>query len=227
VHVDAYPQLLTGNGTNHPADSTTSDCTDGSAWDAENRLLQITYPGSGNNTQFSYDPSGRCVKIVEVTGGSTTSTKQFVWCDNQLCEERDGSGNATKQFFNGGQKNGTTSYFYTSDHEGSIREAIDSSSSVQAQYSYSPFGEVTKISEAVPSDFGFSGYYVHGRSGLNMTRFRLYSSALARWLSRDPIGEGSSYSYVDNRPTGAIDPWGLSCLSGRLYNAAGCRMIAS
>jgi len=39
-----------------------------------------------------YDAEKRIVKIVETRAGIVTSTKQFVWAGNQLCEERDASG---------------------------------------------------------------------------------------------------------------------------------------
>jgi RHS repeat-associated protein len=194
----------------------TSDGTRTFTWDAENRLLQITYPGTGNSTQFAYDGLGKCVQIVETTNGTVTSTKQFIWCGNSRCEVRDGSGNLLNQYFALGQVNfsgGTgTNYFYTKDHLGSIREMTDSSGTIQAQYAYSPWGEVTKLQGSLDSDFGFTGAYRHQRSGLNLTMYRAYNPALGRWLSRDPLGQSAGtnlYGYVMNNPISRIDPLGL------------------
>lgn len=190
----------------------TNDGTNTYQWDAENRLVRINYPGSGNNSQLTYDGLGRCVKIIEQTGGSTTSTKQFVWSSNQRCEERDAAGNLTKRFYFFGQNNSGTNYFYGLDHLGSIREMTNSSGTVQAQYAYDPYGVRTVIGETVPSDFQFAGYYFDSRSGLNCTRTRLYSPASGRWLSRDPLGEWAGtnlYTYVGNNPIGQTDPTGL------------------
>lgn len=193
----------------------TNDGTNTYQWDAENRLVQINYPGSGNNSQFSYDGLGRCVKIIEQTGGSTTSTKQFVWCGNQRCEERDSGGTLTEQFFSLGQTVSGTNYFYTTDHLGSIREmtkTVSGSTTVEAQYSYDPYGVKTVITETTPADFQYAGYYVHARSGLNLTRTRAYNSGLGRWLNRDPMEEqaGSNlYGYVENDPISYTDPLGL------------------
>lgn len=192
----------------------TSDGTNSYAWNAENKLLQITYPGDGNSTKFDYDALGRCAKITELTGGTVSGIKQLVWCSTQICEERDANGALTKQFFSLGQRNGGKTYFYSCDHLGSIRQVTDSAGNVVAQYSYSPFGERTKITVSGPdSDFGFAGTYHHARSGLNLTLFRAYHSRLGRWLSRDPLGESAGsnlYSYVMNNPLNAIDPLGLA-----------------
>ena len=86
---------------------------------------------------------------------------------------------------------------------------IDNSGVIQAQYAFDPYGRVTKISESVASDFGYAGYYLHSRSGFNLTMFREYSSGLGRWLTRDPI-EGrtrlNDYAYVGNSPVVDFDP---------------------
>ena len=195
----------------------TSDGTNTWSWDAENRLIQITYPSSGNNTQFTYDPFGRNVKIEERTSGSVTATRQFIWHGNDRREERDASGALVKQFFSRGQRNGSTNFFYAKDHLGSIRGLTDNSGVSQASYSFDPYGRVTKLQETVPSDFGFAGYYLHARSGLNLTVSRAYSAELSRWISRDPIAERGSlnlYGYVSNNPLSFVDPLGRKrCLA--------------
>ncbi|MBS1955293.1 MAG: LysM peptidoglycan-binding domain-containing protein [Cyanobacteria bacterium SZAS-4] len=194
-----------------------SDGTNSYSWDAENRMIKITYPGSNNFSTFVYDGLSRNVSIVETTAGSVTSTKQFVWAMDKMrtfkaCEERDGTGTLTKKFFNRGQMNSATKYFYDLDHLGSVRELMDNSGVTQAQYAFDPYGRVTKISETVGSDFGYAGYYLHARSGLNLTRTRSYSSGLGRWINRDPLTERGGvnlYDYVSNYPVGYTDSSGL------------------
>ncbi len=195
----------------------TSDGTNSYAWDAADRMIKITYPGSNNFSTFVYDGLSRNVSIVETTAGSVTSTKQFVWSVDKKrmyrpCEERDGSGTLTKKFFGRGQMNGATKYFYAKDHLGSVRELTDNSGVIQAEYVFDPYGKVTKISELVPSDFGYAGYYLHSRSGLNLTRTRTYNGSIGRFINRDPIQEKGGtnlYNYVANTPSNRTDPTGL------------------
>ena len=70
------------------------------------------------------------------------------------------------------------------------------------------------------SAFGYAGYFVHARSGLNLTVHRAYCSTLARSINRDPIGESGGvnlYGYVGADPIDGVDPsglWGGGVLTG-------------
>jgi len=165
----------------------TSDGTNIYAWDAENRLSKITYPGSGNNSQFLYDATGMQGQIVETRASVITSTKQFVRGGSKICEERDASNVVVKKFFRLGQTISGTNYFYTLDHLGSVRDMIDGSGLVQANYEYDCWGVPTKTNGSIEADFKYAGYYAHVPSGLNLTVYRAYSPTLARWIIRDPI----------------------------------------
>jgi RHS repeat-associated protein len=188
-----------------------SDGTNTYAWDVENRLIKITYPGSGNNSQFTYDPLGRCVKIVETVSSSVTSTKQFIWCGNNRCETRDASGNVTAQFFSKGETISGTSYYYTRTHDFSVREMTNSSGTIVWQQSFDPYGVPTTLVSTTPADMGYAGYYLHQRSGLNLTRTRAYNASLGRFINRDPIGLSGGvnlYGYVGGNPISFADPMG-------------------
>lgn len=151
------------------------------------------------------------VKIVETVASSVTSTKQHIWRMGERCEERDDSGNPSRQFFSPGQINGSTNYFYCKDHLGSVRTLTDDNADVQAVYSFDPFGRAKRLEGAQESDFQFAGYYLHTRSSLNLTVARAYNTDLGRFINRDPIAEVAGpnlFAYVDNDPLNLIDPFG-------------------
>jgi RHS repeat-associated protein len=60
---------------------------------------------------------------------------------------------------------------------------------------------------------GYAGMLFDSASGLNTTWFRSYDPGIGRWLSRDPLGEGSDpaanlYRYADGNPILFTDPGG-------------------
>ena len=191
----------------------TSDGTNTYQYDAEDRLVQINYPGTGNNTQIFYDGLGHWVKSIETTNNATTSVIQYLWSGDNLIEERDQNGNVLRRFFSLGEQINGTSYYYVKDHLGSIRQMTDSSGNVVYQADYDAYGQSTvSINTATPA-FGYAGYFVHGRSGLNLTVHRAYSPTLARFLNRDPIGESGGinlYGYVGGETIDLSDQSGLS-----------------
>ncbi|MBK9774265.1 MAG: LysM peptidoglycan-binding domain-containing protein [Candidatus Obscuribacter sp.] len=190
----------------------TSDGTNSYVFDAEDRLIQITYPGTGNNSQFVFDAYGLFTKIVEVSGGTNTSIKQFVWSNIDQSEERNSGGVLTRQFFSSGQTISGISYFFTKSILGSIQELMDSSANIQAQYSYDAWGQPAQAIATQDSTFGYAGNFLHKPSGFNLCLFRAYIPSRGRWISRDPIREEGGlnlYRYSMNQPTGYIDPSGL------------------
>jgi RHS repeat-associated protein len=170
---------------------------------------------SGNeSTQFSYDGFGRRVGIRELVDGSVVSERRFLWCDDNICEERAPSGAVSKRFFDQGMQleNGPTTglFFYTRDHLGSVREVIDNAGAVRARYVYDPFGRRTLLKGDLEADFGFAWMLWIPEIDQNSTWFRPYDST----LSRDPLedaelSEGDNlYVYVRNDPVNRIDPSG-------------------
>jgi RHS repeat-associated protein len=185
-------------------------------WDAANRLIAINN-GTGRS-EFEYDGLSRRVHIVEKESGVVTSDRRFVWSGLTLAEERDTTDtNATKRFFSQGAQTvggaNTGNYYYAKDHLGSIRELTDASSAVRARYDYDPYGRSFKSGGDLDADFGFTGHYVHQRSGMNLAPYRSYDPNSAKWLSRDPLAEAGGlnlYGYVGNNPVVRVDPLGLA-----------------
>jgi RHS repeat-associated protein len=142
----------------------------------------------------------------------TQSDKRFLWCNTDLCEERDSTGaSVTKRFFGQGEQISDTSYFLTRDHLGSVRETTDGTGTLRDRYEYDTYGKRIKLLSEVESDFAFTGHYIHIASGLDLTLFRAYDTDVGRWISRDPIEEQGGlnlYAYVGGNPVNYVDPNG-------------------
>jgi RHS repeat-associated protein len=188
-------------------------------WDAENRLVKITYADQ-TSTEFRYDGQSRRVGITEKDAARVvTSEKRYLWAEGaQPAEERAADGRTVvKQYhaqgeFLPGAAAPLNKVFYTKDHLGSVRELVNGNGTLQTRYDYDLWGGRTKITGTMESEVGYTGHHHHGKSGLVLTWYRAYDPVTGRWLSRDPIGEEGGinlYGYVLNNPVNAVDPLGL------------------
>jgi RHS repeat-associated protein len=195
----------------------TADETRTFRWDAENRLVGIGYKISPHKrTEFRYDGKGRRVAIIETDGVSRRETR-YTWCGNNICQARDGNDRPIAYYSREGVYRpgldgapGRWEY-YARDHQGSVRDVLDSAGKLVARYDYDPYGKLIGVPESAP-EFGYAGMQYHAASGLYLTRFRVYDPQSARWLSRDPIGEAGGlnlYGYVGGNPVTLVDPLGL------------------
>ena len=192
----------------------------------EDRLVKITQQITGQPTlesDFTYDGFSRWVKIVEKSNGNVTSTKQFIWCGKELCEERDANDNVTKRFFADGERIGFWKYYYTRDHLGSVREMTSTTGALLSRFDYGPYWRVTQVYGTLASDFRYTGHYYHAPSGLHLALYRAYDADIGRWLNRDPIGEEGGinlYGYVYDNPVNNRDPDGRFIVTAILVGAA-------
>ena len=174
--------------------------------------MAVNYTGFTTRSEFTYDSLSRVAKIVEKTRSTINSTRKFVWQGLEKLEFRDATDAVTQRNFAQGQYVGTTAYFYTRDHLGSIREMFTGGGTVVARYDYDPYGRSTTVLGTTPTDFNFTGLYRHSKSNLDLAVYRAYDPDLARWLSRDPIAEKGGlnlYGYVFYNPVNLDDPLGL------------------
>jgi RHS repeat-associated protein len=182
-------------------------------WDAEHRLISVTV--GNQETRFTYDGFDRRVAIRRLVNGAEVSDRRFLWCGDDICEERTSGGLVVKRFlFQGmtveaGVKVGK--YFYTRDHLGSVRELIDDAGSTRARFGYEPYGVQVQMAGDLESDFGFTGHFYDTGTGLCLAKHRAYDPKLAHWLSRDtfPIVEAilapSLYAYAGGNPINFVD----------------------
>jgi RHS repeat-associated protein len=236
--VGASNYSATFNALNEISTSTAPGFTRTNEWDAEDRLVAVNV--GNQRTEFTYDGLSRRVAIRQLVNGSEVSFRRFVWCGDEICEERDGTGAVTKRFFPQGMKvesgPNAGNYFYTHDHLGSIRELTDGSGNVRARYAYDPYGRRTRLTGDMEADFGFAGMFWSSEANLFLTHYRAYDPELGRWLSRDPLPDAEMlqgpnlYAYVLNDPVNLIDPEGLvsiaKCLNPAMFTVCAAAGIA-
>jgi RHS repeat-associated protein len=194
----------------------TSDGTRNYTWDAENRLVGITYPGvSGKATAFTYDGLGRRVTIASTPpGGGSATTTSYLWCGSVICQARNAGNTAIRSYYSEGELvPGTPNqpFYYGKDQIGSVRRAFASTSSAPA-CSYDPYGIPLQATAPV-TDLVYAGMFFNADSGLYLTKNRVFDPVAGRWLSRDRLGEktdptGNLYSYVSGNPIIFSDPEG-------------------
>jgi RHS repeat-associated protein len=205
------------NGSLTNGGKTSSSATNASKvytcqWDAANRLVALTYTGTTNRSEFTYDGLSRLAKVVEKTGTTVKSTRKIVWCGADMVEFRDATDTVTGRVYPQGEFIGTTGYTFMRDHLGSARELVKTDGkTLGVRLDYDPYGRQTTVSGNAAADFGFTGLYRHSASGLNFASYRAYDPDLGRWVNRDPIGEKGGinlYGYTGNSPQAHIDPSG-------------------
>ncbi len=190
-------------------------------WDAEDRLTAVNSGDQRTGDSFMMVWGGP-FSIRLLVNGLQVSQRVLVWCDHEICEERDATGaTITKRYFPQGVQleTGTNAgnYYYALDHLGSIRGVVDSSGTVRARYSYDPYGRQTLVAGDVPADFAFAGMFWSTEAGLALTHYRAYDPNLGRWLSRDPFEDAeldqgpNLYAYVADNPVNNRDSLGLCC----------------
>jgi RHS repeat-associated protein len=212
---------LTSDGTNsYNYDSNGNQTTAGAntfAYDLANRLLSASVSGATSN--YSYDGDG-----LRLSSTIASSTTNFLWDPGaglpQLDAEQTSSGTDIRSYLYGAglvsMASGGSTYYYHSGDLGSITNVTDASGNPQWSYSYDAWGNPTATQDAggAPSNpIQFAGGYADP-TGLTLFGVRQYSSNTGRFLTTDPanLAPGSTYAYVDDQPTAAVDPTGLGAL---------------
>jgi RHS repeat-associated protein len=183
------------------------------AWDAEGRLVRITYPTQpGRVTTFTYDGLGRRTAITDNDAGSV-SDRRFLWCGDELCQSRTPTGSVLREYLGEGENlTAGAKLFYGVDHQGSVRRSFSTASA--PAYDYSPYGQ--KMQPGTPDvDFTYAGFMNLPNSGLYLSSTRAYNPGVGRWLRRDMAGEASDadanlYGYANRDPINLIDPNGAA-----------------
>jgi RHS repeat-associated protein len=188
-------------------------------YDSKLCTASTTIPDESNST-LTYDGLGKLRSFTE-----SGVVKKARWDRGWNMINLESSAGALEQSFyyhpqenartplgliNGATPSVGTPYYIFQDIIGSVRHVRDASQASFAQYEFDPYGGDYFINGIKPP-FGFTGK--RNMSDLGLTYFpkRMYSSGIARWLTRDPaefVDGPNVYGYVASRPINAIDPLG-------------------
>jgi len=72
---------------------------------------------------------------------------------------------------------------------------------------------LTASTGTLTNPFQYAGRDLDSETGLFYNRYRFYDPTVGRFISEDPSGFGGGmnfYRYVNNSPTGSVDPLGLA-----------------
>lgn len=206
-----YEVDLAGSSKSFSYDANGNLVSDGTrefAWDARNQIVSIEVGIA--RSEFTYDGTLRRTTLAEKVSGVISFQREFIQCELQICEERDGATIMRRAFEAAEIVNGTNQYL-SSDHLGSITEVVNESGSLIGRYAYGPWGQRTLSSGSDVTTAGFTGYRQHANGNLSLAILRPYDSSVGRWYSEDPAGfsQGPNLNvYVGNRPTTGKDVLG-------------------
>jgi RHS repeat-associated protein len=164
---------------------------------------------------FSYDGMGRRTVDAETIGGVTTTTR-YLWCDDRICQVRDGSDAVLKRDLDEGELNVATGQklIYMPDQLSSVRDVLDGTTGNLVQsFDYSPYGAITQSNGSTPTDYQYAGLFYHTQSALYLATHRAYDPVAFHFPNRDPLAErggANPYAYAGADPVDMFDPWGLA-----------------
>ncbi|MEM1222213.1 MAG: RHS repeat-associated core domain-containing protein [Verrucomicrobiota bacterium] len=212
--VDSATETFVYNALNQLDSSSMSVAETSYEWDAEDRLIAVIVGDS--KVVFSYDGLGRCASIKETLNEESLNDQKFLWLGLKIIEERNADGSKVeKQYFSQGcidiSEENTLSLF-SYDHLGSLREIMQLDGTVSNQMRYSVWGNSSSSHERAGVGPAYGTHFEYFPSKIILTMSRIYDPRFARWLSRDPIGEGGGtnlYAYSRNSPIALVDMTGL------------------
>ncbi len=100
---------------------------------------------------------------------------------------------------------------------------MDGSETVVDQYAYDLWGLPTTVSEQVPQQLRYRGYWYDDETGWYWLQIRAYDPVLKRVVEPEPSGQDGqfSYAYAGDNPVDASDPSGFAacgeCSTGYSY----------
>jgi len=173
--------------------------------------LTATYGGTGQGDRLSFGTTTYANGGQGVLSASTGGASTYY--------ERDPSGTLIAERGAGGE------FYYITDGLGSTVALVDTTGTVQATYSYDPYGTTTSIGGPNPviangNPYRYAGGYDDTATGLYHFGARYYNPTTGRWTQQDSLNtplnptNGNRYAYTGDNPINATDPTGQFNLFG-------------
>jgi RHS repeat-associated protein len=181
--------------------------------------LQMQVQRRQRKTRNSSDFRNRFGRRVQKSG--PLGITNYLYDGMNLLEELDSSGNVFARYTQGASvdeelselRASTTSY-YQADGLGSITSLSNGTGALANTYTSDSFGKLTASTGTLTNPFQFTGREFDQETGIHYYRMRYYDSSSGRFISEDPAAFDlrwpDLYLYVNNSPTGLVDPSGLS-----------------
>ena len=187
------------------------------AFDADNRLVQITGP-HGEVTLYEYDVFGNRSAMVEDGVRTEFLVDPFALGMAAPVAEYSAGQRVTSYLFGlnliAQQKTAGTFYF-DGDAVGSVTAVTGEGGDLANAYFYDPFGRQLMEAESVENRLEFNGLFgvEEAVDGLSFMRARFYSADQGSFVSEDPLwmtGDANNlYRFSQNSPVIFVDPSGL------------------
>jgi RHS repeat-associated protein len=184
-------------------------------YDARNLMVRAE-SSTGAVAIYEYDAFRR--RVIKRTGDATVT---YVWAGDQLVSEvwqsGDRSAHRDYAYYPGtptplATRIGASVYCYHTDRLGAPFAMSGPDGSLVWTAAYRAFGEARPSVTQVRNPLRAPGQYFDEETGLHYNRFRYYSPAIGRYLSRDPVSYLAGlnlYQYSSNNPVNCADPLGL------------------
>lgn len=171
--------------------------------------------------------------LIAETDTAGTILRSYTWgVDLAGSVNATGGVGALLQITNHNANDTRTSYFPSYDPNGNVAALVREDGALAAAYEYSPAGELLRDehfdSAIADNPFKFSTKFTDAESGLVYYGARFYSSALGRFINRDPIEEQGGlnlYGFCGNDGVNGIDYLGFYLMDP--YIVVGTKVGAS
>ena len=199
-------------------------------WDHRNRLQEVvTTDADGNvieTVDYEYDIYDRRIeKTVDPDGNGAlaATTERYVYDSEHIALVFDESGDLIHRYLHGpiidqvlAQEDGDGNVIWAlTDHQGTVRDVVDSDGDLVNHISYDSFGNITSETNTdVDFRFGYTGREFDEEVDSYYYRARHYDASIGQFISEDPLsfaaGDTNLYRYVFNSPANYTDPLGLT-----------------